>query len=286
MKRIIIKKIYEKPFEAIKKGTKTFEIRANKNEFNIDSINLLKLEDIIIFTKINSDELLICTVENILIYKNVRELLESLGVKNTLSSTSNIEDGIKSIESIKNYKQLILKNGLFAIKLKHIKFIKKPKFIDYKDGDYDKYIKDLTKENMEQHFITNFGGWSDLVSEKKFMILADNGFIKLIFLKDIFIGYITFNKEKKDANSYLINDLHIIKEFQKKGYGTLIIKHAIDIINEIGGNNVKIFVFLDNPSIEFYKKMGFKETEVLEKSNTSVMNMKITNKSDRIYYSY
>ncbi|HLC90307.1 MAG TPA: hypothetical protein VJI15_00910 [Candidatus Nanoarchaeia archaeon] len=39
----------------------------------------------------------------------------------TLSSTKNIEEGIKSIESIDNYKELIAKNGVFAIKLKDVK---------------------------------------------------------------------------------------------------------------------------------------------------------------------
>jgi len=57
------------------------------------------------------------------LYKNVKELLESEGIEHTLSSTNNIEEGIKSVESIDNYKELIAKNGVFAIKLKDVEVL-------------------------------------------------------------------------------------------------------------------------------------------------------------------
>ncbi|RMF94787.1 MAG: ASCH domain-containing protein [Candidatus Schekmanbacteria bacterium] len=123
MSRKFFLNLRERPFEAIKNGTKKVEIRANKNKYTRNSANLMKPGDIIVFTKENSKEKLECTIERITLYKTLRELLIKEGTEQTLSSTNDIEEGIKSIESIDNYKEYIKKNGVFAIKLKNVKFI-------------------------------------------------------------------------------------------------------------------------------------------------------------------
>ena len=120
-------------------------------------------------------------------------------------------------------------------------------------------------------FIDNFGGWSDLVSEKKFFEVANNGFVKLFFLKDVFIGYVSFNSEKDYDDSYLINDIHIVKKFQKKGYGTKILDFIVKKAIESNFKQLRVFVFENNPSLNFYKKNGFKEVEYLKKSNTFIL---------------
>lgn len=114
----------ERPFEAIKNGTKTIEIRANKKRNTGNAVNLIKAGDIIIFQKENSEEKLRCIAERITLYKTARDLLLSEGTEFTLSSTKDIEEGIKSIESIDDYKELIAKNGVFAIKLKAVKVLR------------------------------------------------------------------------------------------------------------------------------------------------------------------
>ena len=98
---------------------------------------------------------------------------------------------------------------------------------NYIDGDYEKHIKPLTKNNMQQLFIDNFGGWSDEVSEKKFYDVVKNGFVELFFLDDEFVGYVSFNVEKNDCSSCLINDIHILKKFQRRGYGFEILNYVI-----------------------------------------------------------
>jgi ASC-1-like (ASCH) protein len=118
--KTFLKNLYERPFIAIKEAQKNIEIRANKNVFSGNSVNLIEKGDFIIFKKIGSNEKIKCTVEKKPLYKSVRELLESEGTEHTLSSTNNIEEGIKSVESIGDYKELIAKNGVFAIKLKDI----------------------------------------------------------------------------------------------------------------------------------------------------------------------
>lgn len=145
----------------------------------------------------------------------------------------------------------------------------------YVKGDYELFIRSLTKDNMEQLFIENFGGWSDEVSSNKFFDVVKKGFVELFFSDDVFLGYVSFNLEKNDNTSCLINDIHLLKEFQKKGIGSVILNFVLSKSKELGFGQVKVFVFEKNPSIEFYKKKGFVQIEFLSKSNTSVMIKKI-----------
>ena len=121
--KIFLKNLYERPFNAIRDGKKTVEIRANKNIFSGNSVNLIEKGDFIIFKKVGAEDKLKCTVERKTLYKTIRELLGTEGTQHSLSSTNDIEEGIKSIESIDNYKELISKNGVFAIKIKDVKLI-------------------------------------------------------------------------------------------------------------------------------------------------------------------
>lgn len=146
---------------------------------------------------------------------------------------------------------------------------------DYQESDYIEYIQNLTKQNMEQLFIDNFGGWSDEVSKNKFFDVLKNGIVQLFFLEKVFIGYVTFNTEKNNSNTYIINDIHIVKQFQKKGYGKEILDFVVSKALQSKINNLKANVFENNPSIEFYKKNGFEKIKYLEKSNTFVMQKNI-----------
>ncbi len=107
-------------FVAIKVGRKKVEVRANKNRNDSNSVNNIRPGDFVVFKNVFSGELLTCVVENIVLYSSVRELLESEGVENTLSSTSSIEEGIKSIHSINDYEEYIKKYGVFAIRIKKL----------------------------------------------------------------------------------------------------------------------------------------------------------------------
>jgi GNAT superfamily N-acetyltransferase len=146
---------------------------------------------------------------------------------------------------------------------------------DYTEGDYEKYIQSLTKENMQKLFLDNFGGWSDEVSKNKFFKVLADGYVKLFFLEDSFIGYVTFNQEENNKDSYLINDIHIVKTSQGKGYGTEILNFVISECEKLNAKQMKLFVFKENPAINFYKKNGFKEIEFIEKSKTCVMTLEI-----------
>ena len=105
----------DRPFNAIKSRSKTVEVRANK-----EPICSMKIGDLIQFTNNLTGDMIICCITKITLYNNVRELLLSEGIDNTLSSKSDIETGIKNIESIPGYKEIIDQKGVYAISISEL----------------------------------------------------------------------------------------------------------------------------------------------------------------------
>ena len=146
---------------------------------------------------------------------------------------------------------------------------------NFVDGDYEKYIKSLTEDNMKYFFETNFGGWSSDVSKKQFFKILNNGFVRLLFDDDVFCGYVSFIKERDDFSSFLINDFHIIEKFRRQGNGKYLLDDVISFAKNESVSQLKVFVFKNNPSINFYTRLGFVEFDFLKKSNSSVLIKKI-----------
>lgn len=105
--------INNRAFNAINEERKKIEIRANKKG-RID-YSAIESNDCIVFKDQNSSDLLVCKVVRKKWYASVRALLETEGTKYTLSSTNSIDEGVTSIESIADYKDVIAKNGVYAI---------------------------------------------------------------------------------------------------------------------------------------------------------------------------
>ena len=106
-----------RPFNAIKSGTKTIEVRANKKVGRLDYAKIF-VGDQIVFINQETGKTVKCNVEKVTLYSNVRELLVAEGVENTLSSGGDLESGIKSIEAITDYKKVIAEKGVFAFKVR------------------------------------------------------------------------------------------------------------------------------------------------------------------------
>lgn len=111
--------INDRAFNAIKNGTKKIEIRANKINSSTD-YSKFKKDDFIEFSN-SFNEKIICKVLKNNWYKTIEQLLTSEGTKYTLSSTNDFDEGVKSINSIKGYKEGIEKNGVYAIHIEYIK---------------------------------------------------------------------------------------------------------------------------------------------------------------------
>lgn len=119
--KTITKNLNDRAFKCLLNGSKRVEIRPKKNDYSENSIDILNRGDSIIFTNIINNEKLEAKVERKTLYKSIRKLLDIEGTKHTLSSTNNMEEGIKSIVSIPGYKELIGKNGVYSVKLKNIR---------------------------------------------------------------------------------------------------------------------------------------------------------------------
>jgi len=119
----IKKTINNRAFRALLNGVKRIEIRANKNNKDINSFNLVDCGDEVIFTNLKTHEKLKAVIKRKTLYQTIRELLITEGTRYSLSSTNDLEMGIKSIESIGDYKKLINKNGVFAIEFEEVETI-------------------------------------------------------------------------------------------------------------------------------------------------------------------
>ncbi len=117
-----ILEINNRPWQAIRYGTKEIEIRTNTEDNNLD-YSQVKQGDT--FTLMNNSTLEQFNVKVLRVshYNTIRELLEKEGTKKTLSSGKDIEGGIESINSLNGYKEGIKKNGVWALKIKPVKNI-------------------------------------------------------------------------------------------------------------------------------------------------------------------
>lgn len=112
-------KLNNRPFKAIKVGTKKIEGRTPKDE-NDKRYDQMVKGDIITFTDNVTNEQLVCEVGFVKKYPDVRSMLEAEGIENVLSSGLDIEEGIKSYNSLEGYEERIKKFGIYAIGIKTI----------------------------------------------------------------------------------------------------------------------------------------------------------------------
>lgn len=112
----------ERPFNAIKNGTKEVEGRVPKSdEENI--YKEMKPGDVIEFSLIgtNSKEKLLTEIVYISHYTSFREMLETETPQRVLSSGGAIEEGVESYNSLNGYKDNVKRFGVYAIAIEPIK---------------------------------------------------------------------------------------------------------------------------------------------------------------------
>ena len=106
-----------RPFQAIKAGAKKIEGRTPKNSDD-KRYEEMVVGDTITFTNNITNEIMTVGVLFVHHYYSTREMLETEGIKNVLSSGLDIEGGIKSYNSFNGYKKRIEKYGIYAIGIK------------------------------------------------------------------------------------------------------------------------------------------------------------------------
>lgn len=107
----------DRPFEAIKAGTKKIEgrVRTSRDTFSYDD---LLIGHTITFTAKTSGEMMMVDVLGIRHYQDTRSMLETEGTRNVLSSGGNVEEGIESYNGFSEYRENIPKYGIYAIEVK------------------------------------------------------------------------------------------------------------------------------------------------------------------------
>ena len=110
----------DRPFMAIKAGTKKVEGRA-PTSWDKTPYDKLQKGDIIHFINNVTNEEMDVNVSFVHQYSNTRIMLETEGVENVSSGEpKTIEAGIERYDSLEGYKEAIKKNGIYAIGVKII----------------------------------------------------------------------------------------------------------------------------------------------------------------------
>lgn len=109
-------KINDRPFNAIKLGTKKIEGRVSTSHDDIPYSKVC-IDDIIILVNRNTGEKLTTKVLWVNHYLSFRTMLEVEGPENILSSSGDLEKGIKSFEAFSEYKENVKKWGVYALRI-------------------------------------------------------------------------------------------------------------------------------------------------------------------------
>ena len=143
------------------------------------------------------------------------------------------------------------------------KILKKIKIQNVTLNDFQ-FIHDVSKQNMEKYVIQHWGEWN----EKKFKNSIDLKNIKVVYLDKQKIGFFSVSSDNKKA--YLHN-MQLVQLFHKKGIGGFLINFIEKKIKEKKIKKIKLQVFLNNPAVKFYQKMGYvvtnsdQEVAIMEK---------------------
>lgn len=141
--------------------------------------------------------------------------------------------------------------------------------LNAKDGNHN------DKVNYENYKIVVRKNISRLEYEELKVLYNDNSYIERTinllnkyYGKDFYIVgklnnkiisccYIIAHPETTDF--YHITDFKVLKKYQKKGYGTRLIDSVISILTDFGAINIS--AFLENTSIDIFKRFGFEENK-------------------------
>ncbi len=124
----------------------------------------------------------------------------------------------------------------------------------YKDFYYFKY--DFTKEQYQN--FRNLVQWNPL-EENQFNYILENSTYRLtIYNQGELLGMARCISDK--AYLYLLCDIMIHPEFQKKGIGKRLVSHFIQYLkHKIGNQYAKIYIMSLKGKEGFYKSLGFQE---------------------------
>lgn len=117
---------------------------------------------------------------------------------------------------------------------------------NYIDSDYDFYYK-LIKDSLHK-YITKFYPWDIKIFDFE---LIDANRIKVLECKNERIGVISL---KEEDEILIIESIFFIQSYQRQGIG----KYFMNYFESFGFAVIGLYVWENNPAVEFYKKLDFK----------------------------
>jgi RimJ/RimL family protein N-acetyltransferase len=145
----------------------------------------------------------------------------------------------------------------------------------------EKHIRYYMSLSDDPELITNMG-WKPFRSNEKDRFIDFSRVLTLPNLKggesivfsiiiatnDKAIGYVSIKGINMAEGRAEVGIAIMEREYRRKGYGTGALKQAVDYaFNEIGLTSLGLTVFPSNQkAVKAYEKVGFKKTELLEKS--------------------
>ena len=117
--------------------------------------------------------------------------------------------------------------------------------------EYSKLKK--KKINLPNNFIKK--RFREIISSK-------NTFLLLVESNTDVAGYLTVSLIKNvNQKMGYVDDIFVLKEFRKKGLGSLLIKELISILKKKKFKKIRLGAYIDNKkALDLYKKLGFKLT--------------------------
>ncbi|MEH6888343.1 GNAT family N-acetyltransferase [Bacillus sp. JJ864] len=99
-------------------------------------------------------------------------------------------------------------------------------------------------------------------------ILEKGGYYLVAKEDDQIQGWILLGENKDyftDAIDGFIYDIFVLPEYRGKGLSKVLIQHGIEELKLKGYKEIGLNVFASNTAKELYKRLGFKETQILMK---------------------
>ena len=104
---------------------------------------------------------------------------------------------------------------------------------------------------VDDEFLDNLSKNVNLSAERLKKEIQPHYYVMVLDNK--IIGWVYFTL---DSDAAEIHSLYIMPEYQKKGYGKLLYKYAVNIIKNLGIKRLVIGCLNGNPSNDFYKHLG------------------------------
>lgn len=114
----------------------------------------------------------------------------------------------------------------------------------------EEYLKNRTYESQKEKW---FNRLFDNKDTKEFMFVGENENGELI-------GFSTGSLNDLDSEfDSTLYTLYIVKEYQNKGLGKLLMKTVASKLRELGAKNMGLSAFSENEACNFYKHLGGKQ---------------------------